>query len=534
MDRILIKHVTNLLKLTLPNINIMLDNDNMKKLLFVYYYEKDNTNIFPRLFDADSDINKIYLYGEINLDDYPIKAPQTILYGDIAHCHVYKSEGTRYRICYSLDRSFEWYFKSSQSSIFNPSLTLVHYVVNIYRFIAEDDRLHTISKERTIQSLDYWNNYNKTIEVPYTELAYNDAVSILNNILYCSMDCIKNSMYIDYIDKSDLLTSFKNIIIPINHITKNGKICIEITDLCFTKLDYYECGIRKTSYGNKFTNYLPVVAKSDLWNKDEYITLMRNQLNDIYNANIKSPLITTKNKNIKYELVYTLFEIINELVLDIIKDGKIKTVKLDMYAIIYHILIYLDNELNDTFIDIIDTINNLENVREYMVPNIMVIIGILLYKHTLTDAILSEFITRITYRAVHQYYAGKKYVDFNDNKFSRKDMSNWKYYLLSVADKYIKHIEITKKLFMHFKSIHMDDIRETFFNKELVDDINSICNIYSNWDILNIDNVDIMLDKSFEDFNCYYTDSSIITKWNNIADTYYYHYSAVSTPQHIM
>lgn len=541
MNHLLAKHVTTLLKLELPNIKIR-TTDDISTLKFVYYYKKKYANDkYPLLFSTLSDELNIVIEGEINLKDYPAQSPQTILYGDIGHCHVYKLEASKFKICHSLDRSFEWYFKGSQTSLFNPSMNLVQYVINIYRFLAEDDRSHDINNLRCSNSYDYWKNYNiDKNNMPSITMNYIDCLGALDNILYASIkempneqynDIDKNLVYVDYVDKTYLLNNFDDAIIPIIHDYKRGKHKMEIKIANFMKYNYFCAGVRKTSYGYIFTNCIPCVIDSKMWNINNIYNILNDQIEIMFKDINSNPIYADDNNSKEDYYLYVIFELIVELANNIFDNKKITPCDRRILVQIYHLSLTIINKINtriEYYINLFDNDMNTKSIDEQHFPNLMIICAIYLYKNkNIPPKIISELITRIIYRALFKVADAKKCVALTE-KFNIIDSKLFIEYIWSCSKKYIIALGLIKNMLNSLRTINLD----------MMDDMLGLIDIYVDntplmWDTLNgydgfalfADhfNLNEIINNIMMSFNKYIESdmiNKIILRWNYYNSTY--------------
>ena len=566
MQNLHLKHVTQLIKLELPNINVMSDDDSINKLFFVYVYKKNiHDDNFPTLFPQYTQYSgsTVRICGEINLENYPAASPQSIIYGDIPHCHVYKINDMRYKVCHSLDRSFEWYFKNNQTSTFNPSMTLIHYVISMYKFLAEDDETHVINNERYIKSLEYWSEYQFTQSFPKTELFYEDATKLLNDLLYgtnlehngielptnsnlSSIDFADRIDYIDYIDKKSLLNVHNCSILPIFHDVKRLKHHVSVKVLNFTKKIYYDSGIRKTSQGYVFTNCLPAVINSSLWTKEYFFKIFDDEIIKMYSDRMNNLIITSLSKSKEECYIYSLFEIINEILISITSDENIQDYKFKLLLCIYHNLLYINSCVNTYLDQIVSYCELNQNFTETIVPNLIVVIGILLYqKRDIPYYIIEEIFYRITHRCMYNIINAKKYVHIDDNIFVINDIYGWKSFMWENSYKYLQSIALFKLFFIYVKNISLEDMDASIAISKLNDDAVKKIILWKNLEGINGFNeftkfmgVDMdvvkLINKSFNKFNENSIMTNIVDKWIYTGSYYGTYYCSFNYPSDIM
>ena len=552
MQHIHLKHVTQLMKLELPNINITMDQNSMNKLFFIYVYKKSSTvDEFPRLFYDNSD-PIIRICGEINLDNYPATSPQSIIYGDIPHCHVYKIDEVKYKVCHSLDRSFEWYFKNNQTSTFNPSMTLVHYVINMYKFLAEDDRLHNISNERSIKSFKYWKQYEFTNPFPSLELSYFDSVEILNNILFGKEKNYEGTTdYIDYIDKILISESFDDIILPIFHDVKRLKHYVDMKVLNFTKKKYYDNGIRKTSHGYLFTNYIPAVINSSLWKKERFFTIFGEEMNKMYSARMNNMIISSLCKSTNECYIYTIFELFSEIFQSIVTDKSIKGYKMKMLLCIYHIYMYIKPDIDITINEIINHLKNHEEYGESVILNLGVVIGILLCNgKNIPKLIVNEIFNRMTYRSIYKIIDAKQHLSLEGKKFIINDDFGWESLMWEHSNKFLQTIALSKFFYDSVKGISLEQLDESLENIKICDKVKKIFSwgdlegingfntftAFMKDENMNDDNInsrEMVLD-AFDKFNENTTNGNIINRWKYHGSYYSTYYHSIIFPSDIV
>lgn len=370
MDSLLIKQIGTVLKHSIPNISVTPDDKNIHKLYFSFYYKRDDiNNIYPRLFfdpNVEVENNPIFkdsvtYYGEIDLENYPNKSPQTLLYGNVPHCHIYCMKGLLYKICFSLDRSYEWYFASHTSSLFNPSMSLLYYITNIYKFIGEDDRTHTVSIDRIKNSYKYWIEYKPEfkIEPPEIIIDFTEAIKIHSSIIYpdsrneqldklkeiYSDDILKIVLsYTDYIDKKYIVLDFEPYVLPISYNINELRKTLKISSLDIISYKYYKSGIRKTSFGKNFTNCLPIVINSKLWNVDTFKNIIKNEMINVFIH--PSPTIFNGEDFDEIDIfIYYILGVFNGTFYSIMKGKGISDTSIKGIMYIHHIFIYLIDKL---------------------------------------------------------------------------------------------------------------------------------------------------------------------------------------------
>ena len=558
MQHLHLKHVAQVMKLKLPNINITMDQNSMNKLIFIYVYKKSSVeNDYPNLFSHNSE-SILRICGEINLDNYPATSPQIIIYGDIPHCHVYKIDEVKYKVCHSLDRSFEWYFKNNQTATFNPSMTLVHYVISMYKFLAEDDKLHVISNDRSVKSFEYWKQYKFPHSFPLLELSYVEATEILNNILFgtdteenkqikCNDNHTLNTYYIDYVDKIPLHESFDDIILPIFHDVKRLKHYVDTKVLNFTKKKYYDSGIRKTSYGYIFTNYIPAVINSSRWNRKRFLHIFNEECLKMYSSRSTNMLISSLSKSNEECYIYTIFELINEIVQSMIVDNSIKDYKMKLLLCVYHIYLYVYQNIKETLDKVIKYIKLNNTYDENIVQNLSVIIGILMCSKTsVPSAIIQEMFYRMTYRSIHKIANAKHYLSLVDKTFIIDDINGWENLMWDNCCKFAQTIALLKTFFNTVESISLQTLDESIENIMMCkDDINKILswdnldgikgfNAFSNFIGQSEINNNDMIAESFNKFNENNPNSNIINRWKYHGSYYSTYYNSITFPSDII
>jgi len=117
MSKLISKQLTQIIKNPIPNINIIIDVKNIKKIGVVFYYKKDSQEDELPLFYPDNDVDPVLFKGEINLEQFPINPPKLILLNQVAHSHVYDVGHSRWEICFSLDRSYQTYFSEKTHAV---------------------------------------------------------------------------------------------------------------------------------------------------------------------------------------------------------------------------------------------------------------------------------------------------------------------------------------------------------------------------------------------------------------------------------
>ena len=444
MDSLLIKQIGNLLKQPIPNISIVPDEKDIHKLYFTFYYKRDNPdNIYPRLFfDPDVDVednpitDSITYYGEIDLEDYPNKSPQTLLYGNIPHCHVYCMKGVLHKICFSLDRSYEWYFASHTTSLFNPSMSLLYYILNIYRFIGEDDRAHNVSIERIKNSYAYWTEYKSeiTIDPPDIMIDFSEAIEIHSSIIHPNsennhLESLKNdysddlfkivSGYTDYVDKKYIVLDFKPTVLPISYNISGSRRSLKLSSLDLISYKYFELGIRKTSFGKSFTNCFPIVINSKFWDLKTFTEIIKVEMSKVFITS--TPAIFNGEEFDEIDtLIYYVLMVLDGTFHHLMKGKGITDTSIKGIIFIHHAFIYLIEKL-EWFKERMEYL--LDNDHLEVNNNLMSTIGIVFVEKKVNwKKYMVNMFNRIIKKAISDHTKIKHviYLDAN-NKFCTSD-----------------------------------------------------------------------------------------------------------------
>lgn len=393
MTHILIKQITDIIKNPLPNIKIVVDENNMSQIEVSMYYKKENNNPLPLFFPNNVNDN-ITINGAVDLNDFPNSAPTFILYGDFAHSHVYMKDINLFKICFSLDKSFEWFFSSKKiaSSKFNPSVSLRYYLISVYKFLAEDDREHPITQDNMLECLKYWKKKNGDNE----GYEYNECLKLFEqtdkqdvkqeiekkyNIKYVSL----MDKLIDYVDKDNLLLSDDNIVFPINYIKKSDRHIFATVNLDLMKYNTFKSGVRKTSLTQDFSHVFPIVFNSKIADKKNVMKLLEDISNEVFSKTRTNQIIKTLDKPTTIDfIIYIIAELFNELAIDVFKEDMFPCEEvLKAFTYLHHMLLYIDskNDVRSKFNKILDKFNESNNQNKKVCPNV----GVLMTTYLLTN-----------------------------------------------------------------------------------------------------------------------------------------------------
>lgn len=384
MNALLAKQLKRLMKSKLPNITITPDENNLQILNFVFYYQRKNpTDTFPLLLPVNN-TDGIFIHGKILLDNYPQTAPKMLVNGDVAHCHVYHNSSGNYQICFSLDRTYQWFFKdyNMKESKYNSSMTLKYYVINVYKFLAEDDRESDIDDTRMNSSFDFWKTYPIDADnVPSIIESYQDALvtlqqnSNMNESESTKIDQLKiqnikqkynithfppNAInYIDFMDKSSLFLENKPIVMPLVLSKTHGtsySFKIVGTDLMkYDTVEFSDNVFYRSSLGHKFNNRFPVIIHSNIWEKTDSISLLQELTLTLCSSIYVNPVIKI-NRHLYIEdlYLYTISKLINNMVLDLF-TGTLPSCNETLTAFfrLHHLLLYLKHN-NDRILIIVE------------------------------------------------------------------------------------------------------------------------------------------------------------------------------------
>lgn len=376
MANLIMKQLKRILKAQLPNIKIVPNENNIMEMDFSFYYRREKKEDTYPLLIPPEDMDGIFVNGKIYLDNYPREAPKLVIDGDLAHCHVYSDSDGKYKICFSLDRSYQWFFKDSQMRVskHNSSMSLKYYIINVYKFLAEDDREIDVSDSRTHASFTYWKEYPHKLELtPENTMSYQKAIEVMQkstetkqdvskqiNDLYKIIIPKKVSDYVDFIDKTPLLLECKPIVIPV--LTKRnsqGPLSFSIVGSELMKYDTIELKediFYRTALGFNFNYGFPIILSSHTWkltNSDQYLVeVVKEMCSTVYT----NPIITTNRHMFTDDLIlYTICKLFNQLIVDILEGNLPLCEQLVMcFVRLQHQLLYLKN--NNTVVSIVEEI----------------------------------------------------------------------------------------------------------------------------------------------------------------------------------
>lgn len=366
-QQLISRQMAQLLQADLPNINVWPDESNINRFYFVFYYQKnDPSDTYPLLFPK-GDSEGMYVSGEVHLDGYPNKSPQLFLNGNLGHCHVYSHGKGLYKICFSLDRSFEWYFsgKSAESSKFNPSVTLKHYVVSCYKFLAQDDREHSVSESRLTETTTFWRKRKWNDEdLPTETMCFFDCLDRLdNNRSQDKVVDIKRITkeitgitrfptaalnYIDYVHKDTLLTGTEVVVMPINYKKVSNRRVFSVVSVDLMRMSTYESGVRKTSLGKTFDSCFPVMIHSKYWDHRGYGKVLYDMAKKVFGRARTNPIVRVKRKvDMDDFQLYILSELFNELAIDMFHNNMFPCEEvLKAFNYLHHIMLKLNQAGN--------------------------------------------------------------------------------------------------------------------------------------------------------------------------------------------
>jgi len=490
------------------------------------------------------------------LDNYPSASPQTILYGNIAHCHVYNTMLGRYKICFSLDRSFESYFKSTPTSMFNPSLSLIYYVVNVYKYIAEDDRLHSISGDRLTSCYKYWSTYKPPTHFssPDVILDYEEACYLHNVQLYTDSNDIEYVDFRDYVDGKSLLINIKPYVYPIaiNHVNRKYRLRLINTDIL--KYEYFEMGIRKASDGTEFTNCMPAIINSAHWNFDIFMSILDSQIAVMYNYPSDCKIFSTDDLSQDDYYIYTIFELFSQISNEIFRNNKVTLHHIQQFNAIHHLLLYLLKYIPSIKERIIQHLTYFLEYDDIMdtklCKNINIITGMYLIKECDWVILIKNIMVRCIDRAINDIYLAKKLIKYENNRFINTNELAWANFVWEHNYSNFQRLAVQKLYNDIFKDITLDQYDEISgtFNKHLLNDFyNKVKTIYS-WKnycnfkgftefckFMNVDiNIANLINISLDKYILVADIDHIKKKWTNPYYHYYFNYTYHDSPYYIL
>lgn len=452
MTSILLKQLSELTKNELPNIKIKIDDKNIKHVECVFYYKKTNPNDEKPLFFPKVHSDDLFIKGDIDLDDFPNRPPRLVLYGDMPHSHVYMEDMNRFKICFSLDESFQWFFngKHMQSSKFNPSVSLRYYLIAIYKFIAEDDLEHPITEDRKVHCIDYWKKY-KSDDKPIKLLSYQECLAAFENeadkVDYNVIEKSINTLYglvklpeqlvkmRDFVDKDVLLLQNDPIVYPINYVKKSDRHIYSVVSLDMMKLSTFNGGIRKTSTSVDFNDCFPLLVHSRIADKLKPLRVLDDLVSKVFSRTRTNQIIKLGDKPQQSDFyLYIISELFNELAIDVFKDNMFPCEEvLKAFAYLHHMLLYIgrdDNKFLDKGENILDFFEKDDTNRDKKVcPNL----GILMTQYLMSKkqrtfgALIDELLTRNVLWSLMKVKDCNGVVDYNitDKKFMITNMEKW-------------------------------------------------------------------------------------------------------------
>jgi hypothetical protein len=361
-NSILSKQLRSLIQNELPNIKVIVNEKDITKIGVIFYYKKtssDDTNPYFLMKNSDQET---LVEGELDLTNFPNKAPKLTLFGDLAHCHVHPHLD-KYVICFSLDESYQWFFgnKHMQSSRFNPSVTVQYYLTAVYKFLAEDDREYEVGDDRRIRSLAFW-EANKPKHEPTQKLTYNEALkffndnedkketSLMKNVqdkFGITFDIPENILNMrDFVDKELLLTQNDPILFCINYNKIGERHVYRVIGLDLMKESTFQGGIKNTSVGAEFNNAFPLVIHSKIWNKSNPKRILDGLVNKVFNGVVTNQIIKL---NVKAQIfdhyLYIISELFNELAIDVFAENMFPCEEvLKGFVYLHHLLLVLEKE----------------------------------------------------------------------------------------------------------------------------------------------------------------------------------------------
>lgn len=544
MNKILVNHVSKITKTIMPNIKVFIDDNNISLLTFVFFYERcSEEDEFPTILPSDLERNTLTISGQIDLADYPVKSPQMMLFGDVPHCHVYKITDSKYKVCHSLDRSFEWYFKNVETAYFNPTMNLVQYTINMYKFLGMDDKLHSVSTERYLQSYAWWDNYHHT-KTPDFTMGFNASIKLLDDILTNSVEkrIISEKfkvhdpdlLYVDYVDLSYLLENFEDAVIPVVCDNVRGKIRLYVPVVNFTKYNYFYAGIRKTSYGYTFTNCLPAPIDSNRWDLENIFHILDDQINDIWEYKT-SPIFTLLDNNVADFYLYMVLECIVGAVANIVKNSKQMNFQTVILSQLFHLLAILKSKYKDRIEKIVEGITaNWESVDEDSLKNILVssqlwmILGI-----DIDLKMYDELFIRMIHRAMFTISSYSQAVKLIDDDFVFEPE-----FVYHVLEKYTDtaHMLLLLKYFHNFyngASLDKFDKNLGYVYANDTNDILKLSGIHSIYSAIGIKDYKNKMLNAIEKYRVSYNCKKIVTKWK-YKNTTHGNYHCISYPSSII
>jgi hypothetical protein len=547
MSRIILKQLKQVIKAKLPNIKIIMDDSNIFRVEVVFYYKRTDNSIYPTLLSEDNS-GEMFVHGEILLDDFPQKAPQMFLYGPLGHSHLYLTINAKYQICSSVDRSYQWFFKDSVSRAikYNSSMTLKYYIVNMYMFLAQDDRETTITQDTLQESYEFWTNYNSNNDkVPDIQIPYNNSIDILYSKLQNTkkvniIDKLKNKYdfnnipekignCVDFIDKSPLLLNNDTISIPLlikKRLTYTtfkivGSDLFKYNTVIFDEDKYY-----RTSLGYDFNDRFPIIIHSKLWNNSDSLIELQKITLDLCNNIYTNPIISV-NRNLYPEdlCIFTISKLFDSLIIDMINNNL--PLCDDILAVLprlHHLFEYLkvNNHMIITIVEeTLDIYRSCDNVnRTYICPNLGILCVVNLLGITKIDysIIFEDFLHRTINNILSSSLNKDKYTKYDlvNNKFVLDNSGNdiiTKIVSKTIND--LKHFAIHKIYYDYLNHMDLQEYDKIFgtIDRNILLSLKKDIETIKKWDInqphnvmqqfisiLNIEDIDIemYLNKSID------------------------------------
>ena len=456
MSSILAKQIANLKKDVPANMSVFVNEEDFTKLGVVFYFEKsDHSDEHPKFFPSNK-TGSMLIKGTVHLKDFPTNPPKLVLDGEMAHSHVYPNGDGQFKICFSLDESFQWYFsgKNMQSSKFNPSVTLRYYLISVYKFLADDDLEHPIQEVSKNHCLDYWTKFKFTkeehpeIKLPYYEClsvfdksedsksGLYETISELNKTYNFDLDSYPGIVFMtDFVDKDNILLKHEVPVYGINFTKKGERYIFEVSGFDFMKHSTFTSGVRKTSVGNTFNNPFPVVVHSKIWDLLKPYPILDKLVSDTLGRVRKNQIIKLPDKVEKFDnYLYIISELFNELAINVFAGNMYPCEEvLKGFVYLHHLLLVLERDYKEirqrteTILDYFE--KDPKNRDKKICPNV----GILMTQYLMSDKqrdnvkLVKEMFARNCLWSLMKPSECKNFVEWNKDKskFVITDIEGW-------------------------------------------------------------------------------------------------------------
>lgn len=387
----------------------------------------------------------------MSVEKYPLKPPKLTLYGDVGHCHVFNSLHGLYRICFSLDESFQWYFKGEEKQLsgFNPSVSIKYYIISVYKFLAEDDRVHDVTDKRKIDSVEYWRCYEyKSEQVPERRTTYKKGIEELLRIKLLNTsererDEVKKRYRMnipkeicdmrDYVDKDVLLLSGEPIVYGVKKYNNEIPCKYDIVGFDLMKWSTFRRRIRKTSTGREFNTCAPLVIHSYIWERVKSIKVLDRITETFKTVNERNMIMNYRQAGRLEHYLYIVLELFNNLAESAYTKRRMRCEEIvrGFYYLHHLLLLLLQKESLRSIVDEMKEYfyTSEMNRSEEICPKIGVFMGLLIVdgRDGVNESmiIMEEIIIRGTVKLLLRPLKCTDVINYDEEELTIYDIKSW-------------------------------------------------------------------------------------------------------------